>query len=85
MTDTDKGQSFEGLKSYTISPAAKGKVPSGLWEVFLCQCKLFGNFIMAVLAHQRQATSNLLEDLLKAWVNQSFGCLVKDSLGRPDL
>ena len=40
---------------------------------------------MAVLAHQKQATSNLLEDLLKVWVNQNFGCPVKDSLGRPDL
>ena len=29
MTDTDKGQSFEGLKSYIISPAAKDKIPSG--------------------------------------------------------
>lgn len=50
MTDTDKGQSFEGLKSYTISPAAKGKVPSGslrsvplpvqtVWELhYGCAC-----------------------------------------------
>lgn len=35
---------------------------------------------MALLAYQRQATSHLLEDLLKMWVNQSFGCPVNDPL-----
>lgn len=77
---TQRSKTSSRVSRPTRFPAATCKAPLGSGREFLCQCKLFGDFIIAVSAHQRQGTSSLLEDLLKMCVNQSFCSHVSNSL-----